>query len=309
MMARRLRREWAFFCAALVALIAAGPALRAGSVLPPIALWPNGAPGDSGIQGPEKDITKQTDYKVDGKWVTRLINVTNPTITVYKPSRSKANGAAVVVCPGGGYHILATDLEGTEVCQWLNSLGVTAALLKYRVPQRTNDGAHFLPLEDAQRAVRLVRSHAAEWKLDPQRIGILGFSAGGHLAARESGNFDAHLYEAVDEADQISARPDFTLLIYPAYLFMKGKHLVAPELNVSSNNPPTFMVQTEDDVLGVESCVYNYLALKNAKVPVEMHLYPAGGHGYGLRPSTNLVSTWPLRAGEWMKQLGVLRKR
>ncbi len=299
----RLRRALWLACLACFLSVSALPA---ASVLAPIPLWPKGAPGGTEMPGAETNVTKPSDHMVDGRPVIRLANISTPTITVFKPSRYKANGAAVVVCPGGGYRILAMDLEGTEICHWLNSLGVTAVLLKYRVPTSTNDPIRLLPLEDAQRALRLVRFNADAWKLDPHRIGILGFSAGGHLTAHASGGYDQHLYEAVDEADALSARPDFSVLIYPAYLFVKGKPILAPELTVTSNNPPTFMAQTEDDSVGVESSIYYYVALKNAKVPAEMHLYPAGGHGYGLRPSKDTVGTWPKRVEEWLRSTGVL---
>ena len=190
------------------------------------------------------------------------------------------------------------------MCQWLNSIGVTGVLLKYRVPKRAGDDKHLLPLADAQRALRLVRFHATQWRIAPKRIGVLGFSAGGHLAVNLSNNYDERAYEPVDEADQVSARPDFALAIYPAYLAIKEQgDKLAPELKVTANTPPTFLVQTEDDGVRAENSVMYYLALKHAKVPVEMHLYAAGGHGYGLRPTDQTVTTWPQRAAEWLRGL------
>jgi len=216
-----------------------------------------------------------------------------------------------LVCPGGGYQILAIDLEGTEVCQWLNSVGVTAVLLKYRVPSRKGLERYTAALQDGQRAIGLVRYHAADWHIDPKRIGMLGFSAGGHLSAMTSTHFEKRTYDPVDEADQVSCRPDFTILIYPAYLV--GKDLgpeLAPELTVTSNTPPAFIVQTEDDPVHVESGLFYYLALKKAKVPAEMHLFAVGGHGYGLRhESGKAVFSWPKLAEEWMRGLGVLKVR
>jgi acetyl esterase/lipase len=280
-------------------------ALAAGAS-EPMALWPNGAPGEKGDIGAERDMTKPSDNLVAGKAVARIGNVTVPTLTVYSPAPEKDTGAAVVVCPGGGYSILALDLEGTEVCQWLNSAGVTGVLLKYRVPARKGLERYAAPLQDAQRALGLVRYHAAEWHIDPKRIGILGFSAGGHLAAVASTRYDTRTYESVDQADQVSCRPDFTILIYPAYLVRQTGPELAPELNVTSNTPPAFLVQTEDDGVHVENCLYYYLALKNAHVPAEMHLFANGGHGYGLRESGKAVTSWPKRAEEWMRARGIL---
>ena len=183
-------------------------------------------------------------------------------MTLYRAPAAANTGAAVVVFPGGGYNILALDLEGTEVCEWLNSLGVNCALVKYRVPVRAGLPRHGPPLQDAQRAVGMVRHRAGEWGLDAKRIGVLGFSAGGHLVAALSTNFDTRTYDAVDDADKVSCRPDFTLLIYPAYLTVKSEHgpLLAPELKVSANTPPSFLIQAEDDSVGVENTLVYYAA-------------------------------------------------
>lgn len=273
----------------------------------PIPLWPNGAPGEKGDIGEEKDMTKPTDGIVAGKPVVRLGNVSQPTLTVFPAPKEKSTGAAVVICPGGGYHILAMDLEGTEVAEWLNSIGVTAVLVKYRVPVRKERPRYEAPLQDAQRALGIVRQRASEWGIDPKRIGIMGFSAGAHLSAVVSGSFDKRAYDPVDAADQLSSRPDFTMLIYPAYLTLaKENDKIAPELKISASTPPTFLAQTQDDSIRVECSLFYYLALKQAKVPVEMHLYPTGGHGYGLRPAKHNVTSWPKRAEEWMRGLGVL---
>ncbi|QHT65545.1 alpha/beta hydrolase [Rhodocytophaga rosea] len=277
---------------------------------PLIALWPNGAPGEKGNIGEEKDMSKPTDNKVAGRELIRLGNVSNPTITVYRPSKEKDTGAAMVVCPGGGYHILALDLEGTEVCEWLNSIGVTAILLKYRVPVREGLPRYAPPLQDAQRAMGIVRSRAAEWGISPNRIGIMGFSAGAHLSAALSTNYDKRTYPAVDAADQVSCKPDFTMLIYPAYLTATDKsEKIAPELPITASTSPTLLIQTQDDGIPVENSVYYYLALKNAGVPVEMHLYPKGGHGYGLRKTDITVTSWPQRAEEWLRAQGLLIRK
>jgi acetyl esterase/lipase len=271
-------------------------------------LWPGAAPGEKGDIGEEHDTTKPSDELVGGKRVIRLGNVSAPSLTLYRPLQDKDTGAAVVVCPGGGYSILAMDLEGTEVCHWLNSIGVTGVLLKYRVPARKGLERYTAALQDAQRALSMVRDHAGEWHLDPKRIGILGFSAGGHLSAAASTRFDKRSYEPADTADQASCRPDFAVIIYPGYLARQNGPEISPELTVTSNTPPTFLVQTEDDPVHVENSLFYYLALKNAKIPAEMHLFANGGHGYGLRQSDKAVVSWPALAEQWMRGLGVLRK-
>ncbi len=295
----------------LSSLVAAEPS---GSVLPgqpsdPILLWPGVAPGEKGDIGPEGDTSKPNPNEPPERYVIRLSNITQPTITVYRPASDKDTGAAVIVCPGGGYQILAMNLEGTEVCQWLNSIGVTAILLKYRVPGRPGLQRYTAALQDAQRAVGMVRHRAREWGIDPKRLGILGFSAGGHLSATTSNSYETRTYPAVDDADKESCRPDFTVLIYPAYLVPDNdmSHL-APEIKVTANTPPTFIAMTEDDPIHVENAFTYALALKNAKVPVELHVYPTGWHGYGLRPSPNLVSHWPQRVAEWLTAQGWLKK-
>lgn len=275
-----------------------------------LQLWPNGAPGEKGDIGAEQDKTKPSDGQVAGQPLIRLGNVTSPAITVYRAPVDKANGAAVLVCPGGGYNILALDLEGAEVCEWLNSIGITGVLLKYRVPKRPGLEKHAAALQDAQRALGLVRQRAEDWAINPQRIGVMGFSAGAHLSAVLSNNCDQRAYQAVDAADAISCRPDFTLLIYPAYLTVKEENdKVAPELKISANTPPTFIAITQDDSVRVENALFYYLGLKNAKVPAELHVYPTGGHGYGLRPSKHLVTTWPMRASDWLRSRGLIGGR
>lgn len=295
-------------CVALLTATLCAPLLHAESAPPAIKLWPDTAPGEKGDIGEEKDMTKPTDGKPGGRSLIRLGNVSQPTITVYAPPADKANGTAVVVCPGGGYSILALDLEGSEVCEWLNSLGVTGVLLKYRVPKRAGLEKHIAPLQDVQRAIGIVRSRANEWHLDPARIGVLGFSAGGHLAAAASNNYETRIYPHTDAADDVSCRPDFSILIYPAYLTVKDQgDKIAPELPITAQTPPTFIVMAEDDPVRVENALYYTLALKNAKVPCELHVYPTGGHGYGLRPNGQAVTTWPQRAGEWLAARGLLK--
>lgn len=268
----------------------------------PIQLFPKGAPGEQ-TKLIEKALPEGG--KVGGASVLRLSGVSDPTITIYPASDEVATGAAMVVCPGGGYEILAYDLEGDEICQWLNEIGVTAVLLKYRVPRRTGFEKHTAPLQDVQRAISLVRSKAEELNLDPQRIGVMGFSAGAHLAAMASTSYDKRTYPEVDAADKVSCKPDFCLLVYPAYL--DGPNFtIAPELKITAQTPPTMLVQTEDDKSYINSSLFYYYALKEAGVPATMHLYSKGGHGYGLRDTGNAVNEWPYRAEEWFMELGVI---
>ena len=276
------------------------------TVSDPILLWPQGAPDEPSTLPPEKDTTTPNDNLVAGQPLMRLTNVSEPTITVYRPAPEVATGAAVVVCPGGGYHILAYDLEGTEICAWFNSIGVTAILLKYRVPVREGRPRYAPPLQDAQRAMGLVRAHAKEWQIDPKRVGVLGFSAGGHLSAALSTHAE-RTYAPVDSADRLSSRPDFAMLIYPAYLVDEQNNTLAPEIPVSEQTPPTLLVQTQDDHIPVENSLFYYLALKKVNVPAEMHLYATGGHGYGLRKVTSNVRTWPARAEEWLRTVGMIK--
>jgi acetyl esterase/lipase len=273
-----------------------------------IDLWPGAAPGETGGIGEERDTTTAKDNLIAGKPVIRLGNVSKPTITIYRPPAEKQNGAAVIVCPGGGYHILAMDLEGTEVCEWLNSIGVTGILLKYRVPKR-NGAEKPVAFQDVQRAVGLVRAQAKEWNIDPKRIGVLGFSAGGHLAAHLSNQCDPRSYPPMDDADRLSCRPDFVVLIYPGGLTIKEQgDRLAPELTVNSNTPPTFLAMAQDDPGRVENVLVYAAALRKAEVPFELHVYPTGGHGYGLRPSKDFVTTWPARVTDWMSSRGILQR-
>lgn len=276
----------------------------------PIPLWPAGLPELAGSAakfspGPEQDMTTAKDGLVAGKAVIRTGNVTEPSLTFYPAPAQNNSGAAIVVFPGGGYRILAFDLEGAEVCSWLNSIGINAALLKYRVPEPPGVPRHAAPLQDAQRAMGMVRSHAAAWHIDPKRIGVLGFSAGGHLAALVSNDYQTRSYSFFDDADRSSCRPDFTILIYPAYLTKDDRTSLSPELKVSSQTPPTFLVQTEDDPIHVENSLVYYRALTAAKAPAEMHLFSSGGHGYGLRPSPEAVSGWPALAEAWLRARGL----
>ncbi len=286
--------------------LAQKPVWQPPASLTTIKLWPNGAPGAQPNPAPEVDTTKPTDNLIAGKPLIRLGNVSSPTLTLY-PVKGKSTGAAVLVFPGGGYQILAIDLEGTEVCDWLNSAGIACLLVKYRVPNTGPYPKSDAALQDAQRAVGLVRQHAAEWHIDPKRVGVLGFSAGGHLAAAISTHYDKRLYEPIDAADQLSCRPDFAVVIYPGYLANAEKDFAAnPDINPTADTPPTFIVQAEDDPVHVENAVVYFLQLKKAKVPAELHIYANGGHGYGLRRTALPVTTWPQTAEIWFHTLKVL---
>ena len=265
-------------------------------------LWPDKAPGETGEVG--KETTTETDH------IKRITNISQPALAVFRPAKDKDNGAAVVIAPGGGYSILAWDLEGEEVAQWLNSIGVTGVVLKYRVPRRSgtpNDAAPPQAQMDAQRAISLVRSKAKEWNLDPKRIGMLGFSAGGHLTAWTSTNFDKRSYEPVDDLDKEICRPDFTILIYPAYLVTKDMGGLKPDIRVNKDTPRMFIAMAGDDPVHVENAVEMYRALKKAGVPADLHVYASGGHGFGLRPSGKPCSTWPRSCAEWLKDQGILK--
>jgi len=271
-----------------------------------LPLWPNGAPGTPANPLPEVDTTTAKDNLIAGKPLIRLGNVSTPTLTLYTP-RSHNTGAAVVVFPGGGYRILAIDLEGTDVCDWLNSAGIACVLVKYRVPDSGPYPKSSAALQDAQRALGIVRSHAGEWHIDPRRIGVLGFSAGGHLAAALSTHFDRRLYDPIDAADGFSCRPDFAVIVYPGYLALADKNFAPnPDIPVTDQTPPSFIVQAEDDPVHVENAVVYFLALKNARVPAELHIYAGGGHGYGLRRTALPVTAWPLAVETWLRTLKIL---
>jgi acetyl esterase/lipase len=276
-----------------------------------LPIWPVAAPDPQPVPGTEYVTNVLSPSGVP--WIA-LCNVSLPTMTVYSP-KGKSTGVAAVVFPGGGYNCLAIDLEGTEICDWLTSKGITAVLLKYRVPTPRREAyrASRMALEDAQRTLGLVRFRAAEWQIDPHKIGVIGFSAGGHMAAATSTHFDKRLYPAVDAADKESCRPDFAIACYPGHLWddgEDGKDLrLNPNVPVTHNTPPTFLLQAEDDdVDGVEQSLVYYIGLKKARVPVEMHLYAQGGHGFGLRPSKFPITGWPQLVETWLGTIGMTSK-
>ena len=268
----------------------------------PILLFPDGAPGETTKMKQKDDLSGN---KVAGCPVLRISDVSEPTLTFFPAPADNNSGATIIVNPGGGYNILAYNLEGTEICKRFNSHGVNCVLVKYRVPRREGLEKHQAPLQDLQRAIAYTRSHAGEWKIDPNRIGVMGFSAGAHLAAMASTAYDERTYPAVDAADNASLRPDFCVLIYPAYL--DGENFsISPELKVTEKTPPTFIVQTQDDHRLLNSSLFYYYALKEAKVPVAMNLYPTGGHGYGARNTGDLVNEWPHRVMSWLRDIGMV---
>ncbi|HUJ23935.1 MAG TPA: alpha/beta hydrolase [Bryobacteraceae bacterium] len=301
-----------------------------------IPIWPSAAPDAQPVAGPEAAETSGKDFLVAGRPAVGVKNVTRPTMTVYSPN-GKNTGAAVVVFPGGGYQILAIDLEGTEVCDWLTPKGITCVVLKYRVtdvgpyPKSGPYPESPMALEDAQRTLGLVRFQAAKWHIDPHKIGVLGFSAGGHLSAALSTHFEKRLYAAVDAADKESCRPDFAVAIYPGHLSLSAaqwdatrgakkyvlhypvtadKHLgLNPDIPVTRQTPPTFLLQAEDDhVDNVNDSLAYYIALKNVGVPVEMHLYAQGGHAFGLRRTKFPITAWPPLVETWLGTIGIISK-
>jgi acetyl esterase/lipase len=280
---------------------------------PQVPIWPGPVPDVQAPPGPET-MTVHTDHPIAGKPVTTVTNVSQPTFTVYSP-RGNNTGAAVIVFPGGGYQLLAVDLEGTEICDWLNSKGITAVLLKYRVPIKWVGpyGESPQALEDAQRTLGLVRFHAAEWHIDPHKIGVIGFSAGGHMVAATSTHYDKRLYPPVDAADQESCRPDFAIALYPGHLWDndpdddKDEIRLNPNVPVTANTPPTFIAQaTDDPVDNVNNSLVYYRALKKAKVPVEMHLFAKGGHAWGLRQTGIPATEWPGLVEKWLGTIGMI---
>lgn len=308
-----MSRAFAMAGFVFLASFCGGSPLSAQSVWQPspghtqIAIWPGAAPDGQSVPGPETHTPGA------------VTNVTRPTMTVYAP-RGKNTGAAVVVIPGGGFQMLAIDLEGTEICDWLTSSGVTCILLKYRVPSapyvwqcdcRPHNLATPTPsLEDAQRTLRLVRFHAAHWRVDPGKIGVIGFSAGGFLVAELSTRFGDRLYAPVDAVDRESSRPDFAIALYPGHLALaKNSIALNPDIEsrITPQTPPTFLLQNEDDhVDKVEDSLSYYIGLKKAGVTVELHAYAQGGHAFGLREKKLPVSGWPQLVEKWLRTIGIL---
>jgi acetyl esterase/lipase len=301
----------AFACASL---LAQQPGWQPPAGHTQVPLWPGNAPDTEFGPPANTETAKAVESPVAGRPWLAVENVSRPTMTVYSPP-GKNTGAAVVVFPGGGYNILAIDLEGTEVCEWLTSKSITCVLLKYRVPRsgpqwdgkREIDPKAPLALQDAQRAMGLVRFHAAEYHIDPHKIGVLGFSAGGHLVADISTHFDKRLYPAVDAADQESCRPDFAVALYPGHFWIGSeKFELNPDIPVTRQTPPTFLLHAENDpVDSVNNSMVYYIALKKAGVPVEMHLYAEGKHAFGLRRTPYPITRWPELVETWLRTIGM----
>lgn len=288
---------------------------KSGYVQMPI--WPVGKMPDALSTLKKEYVTTITQPLIAGKPFTEVWDVTQPTMTVYPP-KTKNTGAAIVVFPGGGFHALAIDLEGTEVCEWLTTKGITCVLLKYRVP---NSGPNWdsdcqceihpqspTALEDAQRTLGLLRFNAAKWHINPHKIGVMGFSAGGFMVADTSTNYKTRAYVPIDAADKESCRPDFAMAFYPGHIRVEGTKLILnPDIHFTKDTPPTFIVQAENDPQDTinHSLVY-YIGLKNADVPVEMHLYAQGGHGFGIRKTDSTITEWPQLAEAWLKTIKML---
>ena len=291
-------------------LCVAWPAIGAETPLV-VEIWPGTAPEESGNIGEEKfRMSPKLDRKqVEVTEQTRLLtNVTKPTLTIYRPAKEKDTGTAMLICPGGGYWDLYWQLEGEEVAAWLNSIGVTGIILKYRVPRRPDEvkgEPARRPLQDAQRAVSLVRSNAAKWGINPQQIGMVGFSAGGHLAIATATSFDRRTYEPVDDVDKISCRPDFAIGAYSGYLKAKDKDQIAPGLRIPPGTPPIFLAHGGNDIISPpEHSVLMYLALKKAGIPAELHIYATAAHDFGVRKSDHPCSTWTEACTNWLRHQG-----
>ena len=286
----------------LVILLVNGLSAQAGD---PIRVWPGEAPDEPvGIEAKKAKAVTGSDG------VIRIPYVDTPELFYFPAPPDKTTGTCIIVCPGGGYGKLAWNKEGTEIATWLNGLGVEAVVLKYRVPRRDREKPHPWPLQDLQRSIRIVRSKATEWKINVDRVGVMGFSAGGHLCAMASSYYGESSYKAIDSIDKLDPRPSFVSLIYPAYLgnARKDDTKLDPLVKIDAKTPPTFIAITHDDGdRGIFAALY-YVELKRYRVSAELHVYSKGGHGYGLRPSPNPVSSWPARMGDWLQSGGWLKR-
>jgi acetyl esterase/lipase len=284
-----------------------------------IPIWPDRPPGESEALGKQETLAKDNDNLVAGKPYEYISNVSIPTMTVFPPKKDN-NGGAIVVFPGGGFQILAIDLEGTEICDWVNANNMTCILLKYRVPRSAHYWddqckCHITPktpaaLQDAQRTLRLVRFNANKWKIDPHKIGVIGFSAGGYMVAQTSTLFNRQTYPPIDDVDQVSPRPDFAFAFYPGHLWRDDEppYRFDPDMKVTKDASPTFILQaTNDPVDNVENSLSYYRELKNAHVKVELHLFAEGGHAFGIRPTHLPITHWPPIAEAWLRTIGVLK--
>jgi len=270
--------------------------------LDPLPLWPGGVPGEADLELPDESVERKGEHEIE-----ILSNVSEPTLTWYPAD--EPNGAAVLVCPGGGYRILAYSHEGKEICRWLNDLGVSAGLLKYRVPRRDELDKHHAPLQDVQRAMGRIRGNADEWEIDPERVGILGFSAGGHLSVMALTSDGERTYPADPELDSADVVPDFGLLLYPAYLLdPDDPDELAPEIEIDAETPPAFLAVAHDDRKWVEGSARYYIEMRRHERPCELHVFAKGGHGFGFRNTEEEIRRWPDLAAAWMEAMGLLER-
>ncbi len=281
----------------LLSLSLAAAAQAADPII--LKLWPNGAEEKPGFKIEAEKTEKGKDE------IARTSNVSDPAIMVYKPE--KPNGTAVLICPGGGYGILAIEHEGSQVADYLNTLGVTGIVLKYRVPRRDNEHPEAAPLQDSQRAMGLIRHHAAEWGLKADRIGILGFSAGGNLCVFTGLHPNERTYKE-DPALDMDAKPSFMIPVYPAYLVNNDKSdlTLKPSMVVGKDAPPACFVHADNDKISAAGDALLYMEYKKQGIPAELHIYAKGGHGFGMKKGDNPANTWYVRVGEWMKSMGYL---
>ncbi|MBM4090312.1 MAG: alpha/beta hydrolase [Planctomycetes bacterium] len=301
---------------AIVCLLLANHAAFADTTPQVVELWPGEAPDEISPRGEEKIVMspaldrKQTEVTVSTRMIT---NVSRPSLTIRRPPKEADTGTAMLICPGGGYWNLYWQVEGEEVADWLNSLGITGILLKYRVPRQPDEPKGEparRPLQDAQRAVSLVRSKAADWGIDPNRIGMVGFSAGGHLALATATGFEKRTYSPIDAVDEVSCRPDFAVMCYSGYLKSKDKNELSPGLHIPPGTPPIFLAHGGDDIVSEPAhSVVAYLALKQAGVPAELHIYETATHGFGVRPNDRTCSTWMRSCEAWMRHQGFLKPK
>ncbi len=277
-----------------------------------VVLWPEKVPGDIGIKGQETSRIHPSPLVGPTKLIT---NVTRPTLTIYRPAADKNTGTAMVICPGGGYWDLYWELEGEEVAAWLNSVGMTGIILKYRCPRRPGEVRTEPPIGpqlDAQRAISLVRSRAAEWGIDPGKIGIVGFSAGGHLALATACGFETRKYEPIDAVNAVSCRPDFAIGCYSGYLKPKDKDGIRADLRIPANTPPILLAHASDDKVSyggsdAENSAFMYIALKRAGIPTELHIYATGDHDFGVRQNEKLPSSWTQLCQNWLRNQHLLK--
>ncbi|MGH9589065.1 MAG: alpha/beta hydrolase [Terracidiphilus sp.] len=304
-------RKFAVILAAAAALCASAVSQQNPYGWPPssdrltLPIWPGAVPDEPENVSPEHNVPNG--HLVAGRPYVRLTDVSKPTITLYK-AEGKDRGVAVLVFPGGGYVVDSMDLEGTEVCQWLNSIDVNCVLVRYRVPGTGPYPKSPAALEDAQRALGLVRQHAAEWRIDPHRVGVMGFSAGAHLAAALSNHYENRIYTPIDAADRESCRPNFAVVMYPGYLALSEQGFAAnPDIQPTAQTPPTFLAQAEDDPVHVENSIVYFLELKKAGVPAQLHIFAHGGHGYGLRKTGLPISHWPSLVQTWLHTIRMIQ--